>query len=146
MSTSTLTPQRGVALVIGILLTVGILALINLSSDSHGEDKSDSSSDVGYEPPPVKDLRLTLAFDEGSIISHDVYLTNTSGEDLTEVRLHIQLVGENASPVIDRYWTRWDLGVRQDISIPVEQVKNVQRLFVSGTADQGRIDQGWNVK
>jgi hypothetical protein len=86
-------------------------------------------------------LRLSLELSEGWLISHVVTLTNTSGEDLTEVNLSMRTIGEDGSPVVERYWAHWRLGGTQEISVPVSTVTNLQRIELTGSADQGRIDQ-----
>jgi hypothetical protein len=90
-------------------------------------------------------LRLSLDLREGWLISHDLALTNTTGEELTEVNLKVRVVGEDGSPVVDRYWAHWPLGAKQVINVPVSNVTNLQRVEVTGSADQGRIDQTFEV-
>lgn len=144
--TATPSSPRRAALAIGVVLALGIVALIGIASSDGKDRKAAANDSPAYEPPPVKNLRLSCTLDEGQFISHDVYLTNTSGEDLTEVHLSIELVGENASPTVQRYWSRWSLGVQQDVSVSVDDVKNIQRVYVTGTADQGRISQGIEIR
>lgn len=88
-------------------------------------------------------LRLGIALDAGWLVSHDLYLDNLSGYDLSEVKLTITFFGEDASPAVQRYWVKWPLGEKQKISIPVTEVKNIQRVLVEGTAEQGEIHLKW---
>jgi hypothetical protein len=105
-------------------------------------DRTDAGGDSkgGKSAPPPKELNLAYGFDEGWLLNHDFFLTNTSGENLTEVHLRITFVGEDGSPSVDRYWAAWSLGQKEQVSIPVDKVKNVQRIQVAGRADQGVID------
>lgn len=91
----------------------------------------------------LEQLQVTLKVSEGVLFSHDFILTNTSGKSLSEVHMSIQVFGENAAPVLERYWASWPLGGEQTFSVPVDQVKNLQRVALRGRADQGRFDLTW---
>lgn len=86
------------------------------------------------------ELKLRYDFSPGWLVSHDLNMVNTSGKTLNDVRLKVQFVGEGASPTVTRYWARWELGEEQTVSVPVDQVSNVQRVVVSGSADEGVFD------
>lgn len=120
------------------LAALPIVVLLLLTS-SGGCEGDAGGSTIGLSAS--KPLRVSLQTSEGWLFTHDLYLTNTTGEDLSEVRLRIRVVGEDHSPSIERYWKRWALGERQEISVPVGDVKNIQRIVLSGRADQGRFDQ-----
>lgn len=92
-------------------------------------------------PPPRKQLRLSYRFSPAVLVSHDFYLQNTSGENLSEVNLRMTFVGEDASPSIERYWANWPLGEHQRLMVSMSTVKNVQRIEVSGRADEGDIEE-----
>lgn len=106
---------------------------------SGGKEEARHSS-APEEPPPKPLLNLVGRFSPAIFSSHDLYLTNTTGTDLSEVRLRIKFVGENASPEVTRYWASWPLGMSQQITILESEVKNVQRVEVSGEADNGRFN------
>lgn len=122
---------------VGALVVVGWFfgVVMNDSSANGGRGRG------GMSLLPRKHLRLSYGFSEGWLISHDFYLTNNSGEDLSEVNLHITFVGENGSPSVDRYWSAWPLGAKQHVEIPVERVSNVQRIDVAGRAVEGDIEE-----
>lgn len=129
----------GIALFLGASAITGFFGI--------GKDKpEDRDDDDGYSydtyepPPPPPHLPLACRFDPGTLFTHDLYVTNTCGKDLTEVRVAFTLVGEDASPTAQRYWASWPLGVVQHITYPVDSVSNVQRLELSGGADQGVFD------
>lgn len=83
---------------------------------------------------------------QGAFVNHDVILSNTTGEDLSETKIYIKVIGENAAPSISRYWAKWPLGEKQTISIPVADVKNVQRIQVFGSTEQGEINEQWTLQ
>jgi hypothetical protein len=88
---------------------------------------------------------LQCSLDEGWLISDDVYFTNSSGQELTEVRVTMTLTGENgAQRSIQKYWATWHLGDKQHIAISVDNsVPKIQRVDLSGSSDQGSISQSW---
>lgn len=114
------------AVILGVLL---ISAIVEKDSTKEGPGGKVGAS--------TRVLNLAYQFSPGSMFNHDLYVTNTCGEDLSEVRIRFQFVGENGSPVIDRYWSTWNLGEKQQVQVPVDRVANVQRIVVSGNADQG---------
>lgn len=124
--------------------TVVLLALIGVGLVwSWAESKaarSPSAENQATDAPKPKLLNLSYQFSEGWLMEHDFYVTNTSGEDLTEVRLSFRFLGEDAKPIIQRYWAEWPLGQKHTISFPVDDVKNVQVIMVDGRADQGVIE------
>jgi hypothetical protein len=137
-----------IVLVVGggslVLLFAGWLAywvfFVDGGPPKHEQDKhSSEASSIPWTPPPKPHLRLSYDWSAGTLMVHDLCATNTSGHDLKEVRLKVTFVGENGSPTVDRYWTAWPLGERKDISISVDKVKNVQRLSLLGSADEGEI-------
>jgi hypothetical protein len=112
------------------------LALLASSGGCEGEAKGPGIGISASRP-----LRVSLQISEGWLVSHDLYLTNTTGEDLTEVHLRVKVVGEDGAPTIQRYWERWPLGGRQSCTVAMSDVKNIQRVEITGRADQGRFDQ-----
>jgi len=114
---------------------VGLLVLTS-SGGCEGEAKG-----PGFGISASRPLRVSLQISEGWFVSHDLYLTNTTGEDLTEVHLRVKVVGEDGAPTIQRYWERWPLGARQSCTVAMSDVKNIQRVEITGRADQGRFDQ-----
>jgi hypothetical protein len=118
------------------------------SSDSAWLDSfsSDTAAGSWSLPVPRKQLRLSYEFSEGWLGSHDFYLTNASGQDLSEVNVTVRLIGENGSPSVNRYWSSWPLGGKQHVSVSVEDVKNVQRIAVSGRASEGDISEELTVE
>jgi hypothetical protein len=117
---------------VGVLLIVGVF----------GATCSDGSASKAAATAPLpRELNLAYEFSPGAFFNHDFYITNTCGEDLTEVHISFQFVGENASPTVDRYWASWPLGGKQQIQVPVDKVSNVQRITIRGRADQGVFDE-----
>ena len=88
---------------------------------------------------------IQCSLDEGWLISDDIYFINSSGRDLSEVRVTMTLTGETgAQKAIQRYWSTWHLGDKQHISIaPGDSVIKTQRVDLSGNCDQGSIGQSW---
>src|SRR5690349_11079342 len=93
--------QRGFALLLGTVFAGAMLVTLKSACDSSdSSDAEGTQASEREEPPrPVKVLALTCDLSEGWLVSHDLYLNNTSGEDLTEVNLTIQFIGEDHSPV-----------------------------------------------
>lgn len=123
--------------VIGTLSALVAIGWISITCSDRGQAKD---RDGERAAASAKVLNLAYEFSEGWLVNHDLYVTNACGEDLSGVRLRFTLVGENASPAVDRYWASWPLGARRQISVPVEQVTNVQEITVAGRADQGVIN------
>ena len=94
-------------------------------------------------PPPVSGLHCSV--DEGWLISDDVYFTNKSGKDLTEVHVTMTLIGEKGDQQpINRYWANWHSGEIQHISISGSiSVVGIQKVQLSGRCDQGIISDSW---
>jgi hypothetical protein len=143
--------RRGLAVCIGLAASyalflaafvVGDLMAGGLGTDD-GREAAAGAGHAEIDRRPT--LLLSLRVDEGWLVSHDLHLTNTSGQNLTESRLTVQVIGEDAAPAFDRYWASWSLGQTQLISIPVEEVRNIQRVTISGSADQGVFDQTFTV-
>ena len=133
----------------GLIILFLALVLVSAVSKIFGSlfsKPETSSTATAPTPPPVKKLKLHCSFAQGSFVSHDVILSNTTGEDLSETKISIKVIGENAAPAISRYWAKWPLGEKQTISVPVSDVKNVQRIQVYGSTDQGDIDQQWTIQ
>lgn len=88
---------------------------------------------------------LQCSLDEEWLISDGVCFTNSSGRDLTEVRVTMTLTGEKgAKTSIKSYWPTWPLGEMQQISIPVDnRLPKIERVDLSGRCNQGSIEQYW---
>jgi len=98
---------------------------------------------MGCSPKQVTGLQCSL--DEGWLISDDIYFTNSSGHDLSEVRVTMTLTGETgATRSVQRYWATWHLGEKQQITISAsDSVIKIQRVDLTGSSDQGSISQSW---
>ena len=144
------TSRSGVKPVYIVLIVVGsVLVLVAqataayflLTWDSSPKTARDTSasaaSSVPWTPPPKPHLRLSYKWSSGTLISHDLYVTNSSGKDLTEVHLKVTFVGEDASPTVERYWSSWTLGETRDVEISVDKVHRIQALSIAGSADEG---------
>lgn len=130
----------------GILLVGAFAAIVKsfdvlVAADSPGAatEAEPVKERVVYIERPKPPLQLAYNWSPGTLFTHDLYVTNTCGEDLSEVRLTFTFVGENGSPSVDRYWASWPLGVKKEVSISVDDVRNVQRITVSGRAQEGQI-------
>jgi hypothetical protein len=132
--------QPILALQLGMVLAAVVVAVLFLASKVHWNHGDEADKVAASTAPAKKHLNLSYKFSAGWLVSHDLYITNTSGERLSEVHLEFTLLGEDGSPSVTRYWSAWPLGGQQLVSIPVERVKNVQRIRVSGYADQGMIE------
>jgi hypothetical protein len=88
---------------------------------------------------------IQCSVDEGWLISDDIYFVNSSGRELSDVRVIITLTGENgARSSVERYWATWKLGDKQHVSVSVgNSVPRIQRVELSGGCDQGLILQSW---
>jgi hypothetical protein len=76
---------------------------------------------------------------------HDVYLTNTSGEDLHEVNVTLTLIGENGKPCSEnRYYSRWGKEQTVKVSLSVSNSPdNVQKISFAGSSTEGPINSTW---
>lgn len=110
------------------------------SSHAFGEKPKDAETPperIVYVERPKPPLRLKYGWSAGTLMVHDLYVTNTSGEDLSEVHVTVTFIGENATEKVTRYWMNWPLGEKQDVQMSVDKVRNVQRILVQGKCDQG---------
>ena len=135
----------GFAGLVGLAMFVVCLAILGVIPTGNAADSAGSSGPyTPWEPPPRKKLQFFVTVDEGEFFYHDVFLVNTTGEHLTEVRLDMEVVGENASPTVERYWASWSLGETKSVRLSVDDVSNVQRIRLQGTAEQGDIDASFD--
>ncbi len=98
---------------------------------------------MGCSPKQVTGLQCSL--DEGWLISDEVYFTNSSGQELSNVHITMTLTGDRGtSRSYQRYWATWHLGDKQMFSISADDsVIHIQRVDLTGSSDQGSISQSW---
>lgn len=119
---------------------VGIAAALLLVVSWFNSSDDDAKEPGGTRAASLPPLNLTYRFSPGQFFTHDLYVSNTSGQDLSEVNISFTFVGEDGSPRADRYWSSWSLGEEQHIEVPADSVSNVQRIVVKGRADQGIVE------
>jgi hypothetical protein len=97
---------------------------------------------AGCERPSAID-GIECSVDTGAW--HDVYLINKSGKDLHEVKMSLTLIGEKGEPRSeDRYYVLWANGQIVKTSLSMENSPlNVQRISLTGSCTEGRIDSSW---
>lgn len=144
LTRAAMTTKNKIALAIGLVLAYLAWAVYSTPLTRGGGGGAAAATDapppyVPPPPPPPKKLKLTYVMNEGWLVEHDFVISNTSGEDLTDVHMTLEFIGEDASPEITRYWAEWPLGTKRTVSFPVESVSRIQRINVSGSADQGII-------
>lgn len=94
---------------------------------------------IVYVERPKPPLELYYDWRPGTLFVHDLDVTNTCGEELNEVNVTFTFVGDNGTESVKRYWAQWPLGWKKNITMDINKVRNVQRIKIQGTCNEGVI-------
>lgn len=90
---------------------------------------------------------IYASMDEGGILftADELYFTNKSGQNLTEVDIVITLTGIKGDKAkVKRYWPTWSLGEKKEVSISSsDSVDKIQKFSIDGTCNEGYFDGYW---
>lgn len=88
---------------------------------------------------------ITSRMSEGSIISDEIYFTNSSGKDLTDVNVVITLTGIKGNKAkTKRYWPTWRLSEKKEVSFSMsDSVFKIQKFDMVGSCNEGSFNMSW---
>lgn len=136
----------------GCLVLIGIIAVAIYSMSGGGGGAGGNKGGGGngggvadwFKPDP-KVSGLKADWDTG-LFSHDLLLTNGSGDELREVDMTLTFTTRDAKTLgAKQHWTTWVNGETQKINVKPEKY---QKLQAKGTAKKGeqrvQIDSEWS--
>ncbi len=88
---------------------------------------------------------VSVKFSPGMVRSHDIYVTNTTGKDLTDVQLDFIVSSTTGGTTVNRQWPTWPLGQTMDVKVAVGDVTDVKTIVLSGAASQGKLKQACTI-
>lgn len=130
-------PFKVAAWVLCISMSLGVLIRLPGACLDLRSDAADLYSKGVSWMKSRQHLDIEYRFDSGQVISHDLFMTNASGKDLSDVHMSFEVLGDNGPSRLERYWPDWPIGGTKHVQIPVSKIRVIYRIVVDGRTDQG---------